>query len=143
MSQYKTTNRINVRLPSGTLIPTVLSTDGKTELEPKGNGLEGMYANDYADGFQLAPDGVTVYHRSHINLAFVLPRTDVIPVIDCDPDTGEVMSTLVQMDPRLSYLQRIAASPVNRAENGGGTEAPKVANATTEADTAGTLYKDY
>lgn len=135
MSQYKATNRVSVRLPSGTLIPTVLSTDGETVLEPKGNGLEGTYANDYADGFQLAPDGVTVYPRSHINLAFVLPRQEIIPAIDCDPETGEVMSTAVKTDPRLAYLQRIAASPVNQAENGGGTAQVKVPDAVVGAVT--------
>lgn len=135
MSQYKATNRINVHLPSGTLIPTVLSTDGETVLEPKRNGEEGMYANDYADGFQLAPDGETVYHRSHINLAFVSPREDIITAIDCDPETGEVMSTSVEIDKRLGYLTRRAASPITQAQNGGGTEQPTVTNAATEAVT--------
>lgn len=127
-------NRVFVTLPSGDQIPTILSTEPESRMVPKTNGDPGFWKNDYADGVQLAPDGATVYPQSDINLAFVKPREEIIEALDVNPETGECVSTTVEIPGALAFLfNRHQDTLASRNANGGGTEAEHVANAAAEA----------
>jgi hypothetical protein len=132
MSVYKRLNRINVILPSGDKIPTILSTVPESRLVPKTNGEPGNWKNDYADGVQLAPDGETVYPQSDINLAFVEPRDEVIDALDVNPETGEVVSTAVEIPGELNFLFQKTRNTVAQRVGNGGSQRVTRANPVSE-----------
>jgi len=136
MSLLKVQDRIYVTVndEAGTLIPTIVaSIEPEQRRVPKPNGQPGFYYNQWGSGLQLAPDGVTVYPVDNINLHFTRPRVEVIPELDINPATGEVISNEVDIpDALLFHFQNAQATSAGNRANGGGTKPTIVANPVTE-----------
>jgi hypothetical protein len=99
MSMSKALDRIESYTPDKAPIGGVLASDAWTEIVPKTNGQPGNWRNTVADVFQLSPDGSTVYLQPRMVLNFAVERDgltsllpDVIPGLDVDAATGEVLT---------------------------------------------------
>jgi hypothetical protein len=133
---YDNMSRAYVRLPEssgGGRIPMVVTSDPFTKDVPKGNGRPGVYRNTMVSGFQVAPDGLTIYEVAEVNVTFMDPREEQIDVLDVDPETGEVMTHVPVIPQKTAYLyKRQMATQKARSANGGGTENVTVADAAEE-----------